>query len=149
MIEVGDDAWRGTEPRDVEGFLRAYAEEAYAITRVKPAKCDCGSVVFQIEGDADEGAVRGKCVDCGVLYWGYESKDYWVDSKPELLDCPLCGGSDVNVAVGIAPYEHDTQATRWVYIGVRCLGCRCLGCPIEWKLDGDPVTAVETGAWAP
>jgi hypothetical protein len=57
--------WVGTDAADIGDYLRAYSEDNYQTSEFRLAKCSCGSEVFYLEADDDEGVAKRTCVKCG------------------------------------------------------------------------------------
>jgi hypothetical protein len=128
--------WIGTSPNDVKEFLDAYSAESYSIAEFRPAKCRCGSDVFGLFADDDEGCAKRACALCGKEEFICDSGEYWADASPEEWNCIECGSADANVGVGFSLYEDGE--IRWLYIGQRCATCGVLGCFAGWKVGYSP-----------
>jgi hypothetical protein len=129
--------WVGSTPQDIEEYLRAYSEGTYQSSLFRLAVCGCGGDVFRLEADDDEGVARRTCVTCESTHFVCGSSEYWSDARPEIFECVECHGSNCNVGVGFALYDHSPRAIRWLYVGERCAGCGVLGCMGGWKVGLD------------
>jgi hypothetical protein len=135
-IDTTSQWWKGTEPSDIREYLVAYAEDTYPVDEFSLAKCSCGSDVFNLAADDDEGVARRTCVECKTEHFLCDSKEFWRDAEPEELVCPECGSKQANVGVGFS--LHDQDDVRWLYVGVRCVSCGVLGCFAGWKVGYSP-----------
>ena len=57
-IDTAGKWWVGSSPQDLEEYLRAYSEDSYLATVFRLARCQCGSEIFSLEVDDDEGVAR-------------------------------------------------------------------------------------------
>ncbi len=48
------------------------------------SKCECGSVVFELETDDNEGVARRLCIQCGAPHFLCDSIEHWSEAEPEL-----------------------------------------------------------------
>jgi hypothetical protein len=129
--------WVGSDPMDIAEFLSAYSADGYQTHEFRLAQCSCGSAQFKLEADDNEGTARRTCVACGVENYICDSKEYWEDSEPELLECIECKSQSANVGVGFSLYEDDGEV-KWLYVGYRCAKCGVLGCFAGWKVAYAP-----------
>lgn len=134
-IDTSGKWWIGSSPQDIEEYLRAYSEDSYLATVFRLARCQCGSEVFSLEADDDEGVARHTCVTCSSAHYICDSGEYWKEACPERFKCVECHGTSCNVGVGFALYEDSPSAIRWLYVGERCANCGVLGCMAGW-VDG-------------
>jgi hypothetical protein len=136
-IDTSGKWWIGSSPQDIEEYLRAYSEDSYLATVFHLARCQCGSEVFSLEADDDEGVARHTCVTCSSAHYICDSGEYWKEACPERFKCVECHGTSCNVGVGFALYEDSPSAIRWLYVGERCANCGVLGCMAGWKVGLD------------
>ncbi len=134
-IDTSGKWWIGSSPQDIEEYLRAYSGDSYLATVFHLARCQCGSEVFSLEADDDEGVARHTCVTCSSAHYICDSGEYWKEACPERFKCVECHGTSCNVGVGFALYEDSPSAIRWLYVGERCANCGVLGCMAGW-VDG-------------
>ena len=81
MIDKSREFWYGTEAADITEWLSDYIEDEKA--DVKPIVChECGSRVFTMQYDEDEGAAEVKCAKCHTKKKLLDSEDYWEDVEP-------------------------------------------------------------------
>jgi hypothetical protein len=137
-IDESGTWWVGSEPRDIEGFLKAFADDGYEVRAFRLAHCTCGSDRFSLEADDNEGAARRTCVACGTEYFICDSADSWQDAEPEPWSCIECKSKHANVGCGFALRANGE--VRWIYVGARCARCGILGCYAGWKIDYEPST---------
>ena len=136
-IDTSGKWWVGSSPQDLEEYLRAYSEGSYPTKLFRLAICACGSDVFSLEADDDEGVARRTCAKCGTAHFICESGEFWKDAKPDRFQCVECGGCNCNVGVGFALYDDSPSAIKWLYVGERCSACGVLGCMAGWKVGMD------------
>lgn len=136
-IDTSGKWWVGSSPLDLEEYLRAYSKDSYPATLFRLARCQCGSEIFSLETDDDEGVARRTCVKCGSVHFICDSENYWKEARPESFECVECGGTTCNVGVGFALYEDSPSAIKWLYVGERCATCGVLGCMAGWKVGLD------------
>lgn len=134
-IDTSGEYWVGSEPRDLDEYLRAFTADNYPASRFVHAKCAKGHSEFRLEVDEDEGVARRSCRQCGTTHDMLDSAEYWEDAQPRAVECP-CGHDQHNVAVGFSLL--DDGSIRWVTIAVRCIKCGVLGAPVDWKIDYEP-----------
>ena len=130
--------WIGSEPQDLEAYLKAWTEEGYGIQAFRLARCSCGSERFELEADENEGAARRTCAACGAQHLMCDSAEYWDEAEPDTYECVECKSSHANVGVGFALLESGE--VRWIHVGARCTSCGILGCFADWKIDYEPST---------
>jgi ferredoxin-like protein FixX len=135
-IDTTGKWWVGTNPTDIREYLIAYTQDAYSVSEFRLAKCSCGSDVFSLEADDDEGVAKRTCVACGAEHFICDSEEYWGDAQPEEFKCIECGSKRANVGVGFS--LHGGDEVRWLYVGERCAGCGVLGCFAGWKIAYSP-----------
>ena len=128
--------WVGTEPSDLHAYLVAYAEDAYTLNEFRLAKCSCGSDIFYLAADDDEGVAKRTCAGCSSEHFICDSEEFWTNAEPEELICVECGSRQANIGVGFS--LNDKGDVRWLYVGVRCVSCNVLGCFAGWKVAYSP-----------
>jgi hypothetical protein len=73
-IDTTGKWWKGTEPADIREYLVAYTEDGYSVNEFRLARCSCGSDIFNLGADDDEGVAKRTCLKCnsehlnGLLY---------------------------------------------------------------------------------
>lgn len=135
-IDTSGQWWIGTEASDIREFLVAYAADDYPVHEFTLAKCSCGSDVFNLEADDDEGVAKRTCVGCNSERFICDSEEFYTDAEPEELVCIECGSRQTNIGVGFSLYDDGN--VRWLHVGVRCVGCGVLGCFTGWKVAYSP-----------
>jgi hypothetical protein len=94
------------------------------ITDTKVASCghsnhgDEPAVWFYVEGDAEAGVARLRCIAGGHVIDLLDSSEHW--TFPHVWLCPACSQSIAEVVYGI--HTSDGKA-RWLVLAVRCVGC--------------------------
>lgn len=135
-IDKSGKWWVGTRPEDIKEYLEAYSAEGYPTSEFRKSKCGCGSEVFELWADDEEGCAKRTCISCGQERLICDSEEYWQDASPERWKCVECGSTGANVGVGFSLY--DGGELRWVYVGERCSNCGILGCFAGWKIGYSP-----------
>ena len=74
---------------------------------------------FYVEGDAQEGVVRRRCLACGGIKSVLDSEERW--THPPMRTCSTCGQSMFEVAGGF--HLTDQGSVDWLALGIRCVGC--------------------------
>jgi hypothetical protein len=133
-IDTSGEWWVGDRPEDIGEYLEAYSSDAYKVHEFRLAKCECGSVEFELEADDEEGVARRTCASCGTAHHICDSAEYWGHAHPERWKCIECDSERANVGVGSSLYDDDPTAVRWLYVGERCTKCGILGCFAGWKV---------------
>ena len=137
-IDTSGKWWVGSEPNDLAEYLAAFTADGYLATEFRIARCACGSTVFSLAIDSDEGAASRTCIECGQTHFVCDSAEYWDDASPKKWKCiGKCKSKTANVCVGFALRE-DHNDVRWIYVGTRCSECGILGCYGDWKVDYSP-----------
>jgi len=135
-IDTSGEWWKGSEPYDLREYLDAL-EETYPIDAFALAKCQCGTMSFQLEFDSSEGVARRTCSKCSHAHFICDSEEYWSEAEPQTWKCIECANPYGNIGVGFSLYEGETDV-RWLYVGVRCAACGTLGCFADWKVGYGP-----------
>jgi hypothetical protein len=128
--------WIGTNSSDIKEYLEAYAADGYSVSEFRLAKCTCGSEVFTLLADDNEGCAKRICASCGQEMFICDSGEFWADASPEEWKCIGCGSNNANLGVGFSLY--DDGEIRWLYVGERCSTCGILGCFAGWKVAYSP-----------
>ena len=145
-IDTSGEWWVGSEPSDIEEYLRGYSEDGYPVTWYVPIKCECGSERFRLKR-ADE-IVQRECASCGTRKFICRTLDDWEEAideeKPVVYKCITCKGKTVNVGVGFARFEGipDDDVVRWYYVGERCSECGVLSSFGDGKMSEGPSSKV-------
>ena len=128
--------WIGTNSYDIKEYLEAYSADGYKVSEFRTPKCSCGSDVFTLLADDDEGCAKRTCASCGEEKFIGDSDEYWADASPEKWKCVECESTNANIGVGFSLYEDGE--IRWLYVGERCSACGILGCFADWKVAYSP-----------
>ena len=126
--------WVGSDPGDIEPYLRAYIESegGYPISFFRGIRCDCGGDRFRVERASE--IVRRECTACNARHVTCRVAQDWDEAVAEegaqVYSCVECGSDQSNVGVGFASYDEapELDAVKWFYVGVRCVNCGILGC---------------------
>lgn len=124
--------WYGDSQADIAQELKRYGElNEYTPTHFADPECSCGSKVFRLRLDNDEGAAIRSCSACGIEHAMGDSEEYLADATLDGCTC-VCGGEAFEITVGVSLYE-DSNDVRWLYVGCRCVACGLTGCYGDWK----------------
>jgi hypothetical protein len=132
-IDKSGKWWIGSEPNDIKEYLEAYASEGYEADEFRLSNCNCGSKIFYLYSDDDEGVAKRVCVDCGAEHFICDSEEFWDEAKPKEHTCIECKSNGANIGVAFSLYENR-DGIKWLYIGYRCNDCGVLGCCAGWKI---------------
>jgi hypothetical protein len=130
-IQVKDGFDYGEEQGDIRISLKAHTKQNYQATRFVDAVCNCGSHLFQLQIDEDEGVAIRLCNQCGQLHYMGDSEEYLEEAEPIPCVC-LCGNEIFEITAGIALYR-ESDDVKWLYIGCRCVECSLIGIYGDWK----------------
>jgi hypothetical protein len=129
--------WYGDDHADIRAEMTRYGEEnEYPIDNFTNIKCKCGSDLFELVTDEDEGVAIRICTQCRKEHLMGDSADYLADADPSQHECN-CRKTQFQLVVGVHRYRNDDDSlsddVRWLYIGCRCPTCNLLGCYADWK----------------
>jgi hypothetical protein len=137
-IDKSGKWWVGSDADDLAEYLAALTASGYLATEFRVAQCACGSRVFNLAMDSDEGTAKRTCVECSQTQFICDSEEYWKDASPKKWKCfGKCKSRTANICIGFALRE-DQKDVRWIYVGTRCSVCGVLGCYGDWKIDFSP-----------
>lgn len=139
-IDKSGKWWIGEAPEDLEEYLAAYSEDGHPMDEFRLVRCPCGSTIFHLEADYNEGVARRTCMKCRKRHFICDSGEFWAEAEPEKFKCIECGSIRANIGVGFSLYKAKARDVRWIYIGVRCAKCGVLGCFADWKVGYGPST---------
>ena len=140
-IDTSGKWWVGSEAEDITEYLSAYKAEGYEVHERRLCKCDCGSIVFELLADRNEGSAQRTCAVCGRKHFICDSAEYWQEARPQRWTCTECQCKTCNLAVGFSLYEPKEGAqadVRWISVGQRCTNCGTLGSFVDWKVGYGP-----------
>lgn len=124
------------ELAELASALRRFRAGGHAVDRVVGAVCaGCGSRVFGVDLDDEEGCVERVCAGCGAQWLMLDSTDTIGHAAPVECACP-CGGERFRVAAGFA--MASSTEVRWVSVGLRCVADGFSGVYSDWKIDYEP-----------
>ena len=138
-IDTSGSWWVGSEPGDLQEYLVSLTSDqgGYPVERFRLAECACGSNVFRVCADPNEGVAQRICARCTASCFICDSEEFYSEADPEEWCCVKCHTRDANVGVGFSLRESQ-EDIRWLYLGVRCASCGVLGCFADWKIDYSP-----------
>lgn len=124
--------WYGDSHADIRDELIRQGElNEYVPTQFVDPKCKCGSTLFQLLVDNEQGAAVRVCAKCETKHAMGDSDEYLKDATLEQATC-VCGKTEFELTVGVSLYD-DSNDVRWLYIGCRCPACSLTGCYGDWK----------------
>jgi len=130
---------------DIPEALLAYSKGSYPASRFADAICVCGCRTFLFATDDENGAAERQCTACESASLIANSAE--VEEEMELVQSECtCEGDVFELTLGLAVYTDEPGATRWIYVGARCVECSLVGCYVDWKCDGDDVEALLANA---
>lgn len=122
----------GDSQADIRAEVLRYSQtNGYLAHHFADATCKCGTNVFRLTLDDDQGAAVRICVGCMVEHPIGDSDEYLEDADLEECACP-CSGEEFEITVGVSLYE-DSQDVRWLYLGCRCPKCGLTAVYGDWK----------------
>lgn len=122
----------GDSQFDIKEELLRYSEKnGYSTDYCADVVCICGSKLFSLLIDDEEGAAVRICANCEIEHPIGDSYEYLEDAELEECECP-CGSSAFEITVGVSLYQNS-EDVRWIYIGCRCSNCGLTACYGDWK----------------
>ncbi len=121
---------------DIQADIRSEVER-YSIANVyvahhfADAVCNCGSKLFRLELDDNEGAAVRICAACKTRHQIGDSSEFLEEAELEECACP-CGNEEFEITVGVSLYE-DSEDVKWLYLGCRCPKCGLTAVYGDWK----------------
>lgn len=134
-IDASGTALVGSDPTDIEEYLRLNMAASYPVIRTVHAQCACGHDVFTLLVDADEGCAQRVCAACRTTHLICDSDESWDDAAPATVACP-CSGTAFQVAVGFS--HRGDGSINWITIGHRCTSCGALASSADWRVSYTP-----------
>ncbi len=121
-----------TESKLQSEIVKYSESNGYVATHFATAKCDCGSDVFELLMNEDEGVAARICVACEKEH-GIGDSDTYFDDVEEVdeMQC-TCDHKQFKIMAGVALYS-DSQDVRWFYLGCECNQCGLAGVYGDWK----------------
>ena len=117
--------WVGSTPTDLKEYLSEYMAQGYGLSEFRLCQCVCGSAVFRLHADDENGVARRTCIHCKQKHYIADSEEFWEEGKPKLWKCAGCNTKEANVGVGYS-LRGQEQEIYWIDIGVRCNQCGTL-----------------------
>ena len=121
----------GDTQNDILEALQLYSQDGYFAEHFQSAFCSCGSNLFSLLVDENEGVAIRVCNSCKNEHPIGDSKEYMEEAELEECECP-CGYSVFEITVGVSLYKNSNDV-KWVYIGCRCPNCGLTACYADWK----------------
>ena len=138
-IDTSGKWWKGSEPDDLREYPLAFGEaNSLPIDEFHLCRCPCGSQIFGLHVEQDEGVARRTCIQCQSKHWIVDSaENYEKGLRLKKFKCVTCKSNNTNVAVGFS-FTADNEAIKWVFVGNRCADCGVLGSMVVWKIGYMP-----------
>ena len=114
-----------------EEVLRYSKLNGYSAQHFADAACECGSRLFRLLLDENEGAAVRRCPTCQNEHAIGDSAEYLKEAELEECGCP-CGNDDLEITVGVSLYD-SSEDVRWLYVGCRCPQCGLTAVYGDWK----------------
>lgn len=131
-IDTTGTWWVGTHASDIQGYLKAYADEETPVSTFRLARCHCSSISFNLDTDSHEGSAKRTCVECSTIHFICDSEEYWNETERQHWQCLVCDSEKANIGVAFSLYPDGN--VRWIYVGTRCINCGVLDCFAGWKV---------------
>jgi hypothetical protein len=124
--------WFGDSQADIRSELARLGKlNEYVPTVFADAKCACGSNLFRLALDDEQGAAVRTCSSCDTEHPIGDSDEYVAEAELQECTC-VCGQNVFEITVGVSLYD-ESDDVRWLYIGCRCPSCDLTGCYGDWK----------------
>jgi hypothetical protein len=130
----------GESQADLRKEIARYSKANYVAKHFADAVCQCGSHVFRLLLDDNEGAAVRKCVTCSVDHPIGDSAEYVGNAKLEECACP-CASEEFEITVGVSLYEGSDDV-KWFYLGCRCPKCALIAVYGDWKNEFEDYRAL-------
>jgi len=75
-IDKSGKWWIGSGSEDIKEYLETYSAGGYKSSDFRSAKCTCGSDIFYLFADDDEGCAKRTCISCGMSHFICDSEEY-------------------------------------------------------------------------
>ena len=137
-IDTSGKWWTGSTPEDLDEYLQALSSGSYPIDTFRLSSCNCGSIVFHLHVEQDEGIARRTCTGCGAKHWIADSaENHEKGLRLKKFKCITCKSHNTNVGVGFSLTREET-GVKWLFVGNRCSECGTLGSMVDWKIGYEP-----------
>lgn len=125
--------WYGESQIDIRTEITRYSKlNGYLAEKFADAVCTCGSRVFSLLLDDNEGVATRVCIACDAEAHPIgDSADFMEQAEEEECACP-CGQESFEITVGVSLYA-DSEDVRWLYLGCRCPTCGLTAVYGDWK----------------
>lgn len=134
------DYWYGDTTDDLRLEITRYSDQnGYKAKAFASSVCSCGSKIFRLESDENEGVAKRVCGTCGASHLMGDSTEHVEGAKLEDHIC-VCDGVKFELESAVALYDESNDV-RWYYLGCRCPTCSLVGVFADWKCEGGDATA--------
>jgi hypothetical protein len=134
-IDKSGKWWKGQNADDLVEYVRLLTQQGYPATKFAIAKCACGTDLFRLYADQDEGCAKRQCTSCGKDAFICDSEDASEEASLKKVRCK-CKKDVFDLAVGFS--LRDTGEIKWITVAARCVSCGMLGSYVDWKIDYAP-----------
>jgi len=122
----------GDSQADITDEIRRYSiKNEYVAEHFRDASCACGSKVFRLQLNDDEGVAVRICTKCASTHPIGDSDEYLEDAVLGDCACP-CKNEEFEITVGVSLYD-GSEDVRWLYLGCRCPKCGLTAVYGDWK----------------
>ena len=125
--------WYGDSHADIRDEILRFSElVGYRAAHYADAVCTCGSKIFLLRLDENEGVASRACTLCNSEAHPIgDSADYLEDAEQSECACP-CGKEEFEITIGVSLYA-DSEDVKWLYLGCRCSVCGLTAVYGNWK----------------
>jgi hypothetical protein len=124
--------WYGNNHSDIHQEIARYSKaNSYVAQHFADAMCKCGSKVFRLLLDDNEGAAVRICGACANEHPIGDSGEFLAEAELDECVCP-CGSEQFEISVGVSLYD-GSEDVKWLYVGCRCQTCGLVAVYGDWK----------------
>ncbi len=110
--------------------LQRYSENnGYPVRAWQPITCSCGSNLWKLFSDDDEGGAFAECCKCFNEIDIFSSRRYVENVYQNICNCE---NDSLEIYCGQAFYD-DFDDPRWSYVGAKCPFCKLTGVYVDWQ----------------
>jgi hypothetical protein len=122
----------GDSQADIRDEVLRYSKKnEYKAEHFRDAVCVCGTKIFRLALDDNEGAAVRICTGCKSEHPIGDSGEFLEDAELGECACP-CGNEKFEITVGVSLYD-GSEDVRWLYLGCRCPKCGLTAVYGDWK----------------
>lgn len=132
VLEKRGEYYYGNSQADIRTEILRYSElNKYVAHHFADSSCQCGSRIFSVLLDVNEGAAARTCIACNYQHPIGDSEQYLDEADLGQCAC-ACSAETFEVTVGVSLYP-DSDDVRWLYLGFRCPTCDLTAVYGDWK----------------